>query len=63
MTHTEPVPTDELRQAIMTLFDYLWQEEREHFLTRQPADRAGQIFDALLVLARWLGQTNPSNGG
>jgi hypothetical protein len=34
-----------------------------HFLTRQSADRAGQIFDALLVLARWLGQTNPSNGG
>jgi hypothetical protein len=63
LTDTETIPTDELREAIMTLFDYVWQEEREHFLTRQSADCAGQLFDALLVLARWLGQTNPFKGG
>lgn len=62
MTQTEPITNDDLRTAILSVLDYLWQEERDHFLMNAPEDRADHIFSALQTLAQWLRQTELPDG-
>ena len=59
MTTTKQTITPEnLRQAILTVLEYLWHEERNDFLMSPTPDQANHIFAALTVLARWLHDTD-----
>lgn len=60
MNNRNTVTPTQLQQAILTVLDYLWHEERNHFLMSPSAERADHIFTALTVLARWLGNSENS---
>jgi hypothetical protein len=48
-----PLP-DHIEQALHTIIDYLYEEEREHFDGCSPAERQGHIFESLETLRTWL---------
>ncbi len=56
MKEQRPVTEQDARKATLTVLDYLWQQERSHFLATATTERANHVFAALLILARWLRQ-------
>ena len=58
MTKQQTITPEQLRPAILTVLEYLWHEERNHFLMSPTPDQANHIFQALTVLARWLHDTD-----
>ena len=60
MTKKQTITPEQLRPAILAVLDYLWHEERQHFLLRPTPDQANHIFAALTVLAQRLGDTDHS---
>ena len=56
------VASDVLAEAMTRVVDYLWSDEEESYLQTPTEHRPYHVFEALLVLSRWLHERRRTKG-
>lgn len=61
MSRLISAPSPEVVDALTTVLEYLYHDERAHYFGSSPKERDGHIFESLLVILCWLGNS-PKHG-
>lgn len=54
MDQSQSEPPEVVVTALCEVLDYLYDDERAHFLGSDPADQRGHIFASLVIIRAWL---------